>query len=322
MPAPRKNKIRESLYVKIAKKAIANFHEGSVPLSSTTVKEALAQGMNEKQSRRLVERVNTMAHQAARVKMSKAGECDRFVDFDIVDPNKVLDKLGNAEKTAKTAYTYETPSAPSDEGYPVYEKYASARSAAEGTYSYSATLGENAMPLPDERRALRESLSERSRPKTASAISMESVSVQEARYISDTLTKEAAIKLKHNLTSIHDEMSTRAAIDNARYEERVISMGRDLEKYSQVEVNSLFRDYHSNDSEEAAILETSLARNYKPFNYRIPEVTETEKRGHVTLRWDSRPHREFDRIKEARAKALDSLRGLSRLNTFLSSVKE
>jgi len=321
--------VREKLYIKIANSAISQFESSDTPLASTTVKEARSEGFNEKQVRRLVERVNTMAHLHSMDKMSSASKPDRFVDFDIVDPTKVLKALGRGSKTTKTANSKQAASFKTGgvSRYETFDKYASSTSGTSSnlaSYTYDPVFGENARPLPNERERL--VLEKLVLEKHAGAefgtklasYTETSPAQEEERQCREVVERSAALDMRDKLSCLHAELETRAKIASARYTDLVVSLGKDLERCSQSEVDRVFLDYQASDPKEASILGSSLADSYSPYNYKIPyEASQTKMAQHVVLR-RSPLTTKFASIKAARSEALDYLRGFARLNNFLT----
>lgn len=93
-------------YTRFADAIVKDFESDRQPMGARIVKLAKEHDFNEEQARRMVERVNTMAHLKL---FEKKGSDDQYITFDTVDPDDVLAAVGM--KPAKTASVRSLPPA-------------------------------------------------------------------------------------------------------------------------------------------------------------------------------------------------------------------
>lgn len=82
-------------YEKLARQAVTQFVEGSVPLADSLVKLSDSMGLNPDQIKSLVSVANTLAHLDL---FDRKDDGDKVVEFSPADPKEVLNRVYNGEK--------------------------------------------------------------------------------------------------------------------------------------------------------------------------------------------------------------------------------
>lgn len=130
-------KYAENNYVKWARDAIAANDANGTPLEDSVVRVVKTAELNEEQTRRLVERTNTMMHMHRSMKMAESRTEHRYVEFTAVDPESVIEKTRPVKLAAAEYPQYGLRLVPNHEFLNYEIKTASELAALEKNASYN-----------------------------------------------------------------------------------------------------------------------------------------------------------------------------------------
>lgn len=277
--------VPETLYTQYAKDAINAFEKKGTALHESVVSFAKNASFNPQQTRRLVERVNTMTHLHYMDKKASQRDDDRYVIFDTVDPDEVLKAVGHKAPTYKTK---------------------------EKTAAHKGYADEVFYDLPNEHKQL---------TKTASTVPP-LLSAEEMRAVEDPVFNPHNVyKYASRTLKTAEELEVRTLEKLEEYKGALYKLAFMMNRTSYTDVQTFVKDAAVRDKKECRILLSSLTEFCKLSNHDMPTFPGTDELEQHVFMKETPLLEQFSRVKKARLDALTHAEGLKEIQEGLQILQ-
>jgi hypothetical protein len=250
-------------YQKLAKAIVDDLVERAIPLEDSVVKLATDQGLNAYETRRLLEATNLNAHLVLFEKMAD----HKYVDFDVVDPESVCEKL------------FASPDPRDHEG-------------SDDMFGKTASLN---LELPDERW---EKLSFHLAEKLAAE-------AFPAPAVPEPVDPYAGDKLHHAVqltTKVAEELKMRALGAHMHYTDKVAALAETFSYLSAMPFEEFEKDAHAIADADRVVHILAKMREVNP---RLPETAQVKTASARRFVVERKEHALFREVVAAYNEALD-----------------